>query len=255
MRRSLEGKTIFLTGASTGIGRATALRLADEGVSLVICARGAEALESVAEEIRRGGGEVETQVLDVGDLDAYARALRDTAERHGHLDVLINNAMYGNWGPIRDMALPEWRRTFLVNADAAFISVQEAFKLMGAGGAIINVSSLSAIRASAGLAAYSAAKAALIQFSACAAMEGAPHGIRVNTVIPGVIDTDSMRQSFGNDAGIERTVTNSIPLQRFGRPEEVAGAIAFLASDDASYITGTCLCVDGGKAAQLYSGT
>jgi NAD(P)-dependent dehydrogenase (short-subunit alcohol dehydrogenase family) len=257
MRKLFENKVVFLTGASTGIGRAAAKLFAAEGARLIICARGVQALENTADEIRAAGGAVKTLALDVGDLDAYRNALEQTAREYGRLDVLINNAMYGNWGGIADMSLEEWRQTFLVNSDAIFVSVRAALKLMATQGAgsIVNVSSLSAIRAAPGLAAYSAAKAALIQFSACAAMEGAYSNIRVNTVIPGVIDTDSMRQSFGNNADIEKTVTASIPLHRFGRPDEVAQAILFLASDNASYITGTCLSVDGGKSSQLYSGT
>src|SRR5689334_3524538 len=109
MDKLFQDKVVFLTGASAGIGRATAKLFAAEGARLIICARGARALESVAAEIRAVGGQVKTRALDVGDLDSYRRALEDTVHEYGRLDVLVNNAMYGNWGGIADMPLQEWR--------------------------------------------------------------------------------------------------------------------------------------------------
>jgi len=254
MAERLRGKVAFLTGASSGIGAATAQRFAAEGATVVLCARNADKLAQVAERIARAGGKTSTAICDVGDFDRYVEALDAAAQRHGRLDVLVNNAMYTGMGLLAEQSLAEWQRNFRINTDAVFVSMQAAFRLMPptGGGSIVNVSSIAGIRAASYMAAYSASKAAMIQLSAVAAIEGAPLGIRVNTIIPGGVDTEALRESYGGNEAWVRVSTAAIPAGRFGRPDELANAILFLASDEASYVTGTSLSVDGGKAVQAY---
>jgi meso-butanediol dehydrogenase / (S,S)-butanediol dehydrogenase / diacetyl reductase len=254
MAERLRGKVAFITGASSGIGAATAARFAAEGATVVVCARRADKLSSVIVAIERAGGRASAQACDIGDFDAYVRALDATAQRHGRLDVLVNNAMYTGMGLLADQPLADWQQNFRINADAVFVSMQAAFRLMpkNGGGSIVNISSICGIRAIAYTAAYSASKAAMIQLSAVAAIEGAPLGIRVNTVIPGGVDTEATRDSYGGNEAWARAAAAAVPAGRFGRPDELANAILFLASDESSYVTGACLSVDGGKAVQLH---
>ena len=251
--RDMEGKVALVTGASEGIGLASAKLLAARGATVAICARNRERLDSgLAELLAAGRGEA--HVLDVAKTDDYTALVEDIAARHGRLDMLVNNAMSNNYGAIADLPLERWRKDFAVNVDAAFIGTKAAMKVMAAqgGGAIVNVASTNGLLAAARMASYSASKAALIHFTAVAAMEGAPLGIRVNAVVPGMVMTrateDYMRYS-GETA--VRTV-DAIPMARAGRPEELAEAIVFMLSDAASYITGIALPVDGGKSVQLY---
>ncbi|MDH3336236.1 MAG: SDR family oxidoreductase [Gammaproteobacteria bacterium] len=251
--RRFEGKTVIVTGASYGIGRATAEGFAREGAHVVICARGRDKLEEAAVAIRADGGQVSTEVLDLADLEAFAKLINDTANQRG-LDVLVNNAAVTRHGPIATMSIDNWRKNFSVTADATFVGVREAMKIMigQRHGAIVNVSSTCGSRAAMGVAGYSAAKAALTQFTSCAAMEAAAYNVRINTVIPGSVDTPANRAAAQGDPEVIKALEAAIPMQRSGRPEELAAAILFLASDDASFITGAELPVDGGKLAQLY---
>ncbi len=246
----LKGKVAFVTGASSGIGRTTAKRFAAEGATVVLAARRKELLDELVGEIEAAGGKATALVLDVGDLDRYAEVLRETAKRFGHLDILVNNAMADSYEMIADSSLDNWRRNFLINADAVFVSTRECFRLMRetGGGAIVNIASICGTRALPLMAAYSASKAAMIQFTAVAGVEGAPQNIRVNCIVPGSVDTPANPA----ETDYAKASARAIPMLRAGRADELANAILFLASDEASYITGTCLAVDGGKAAQLY---
>jgi NAD(P)-dependent dehydrogenase (short-subunit alcohol dehydrogenase family) len=192
--------------------------------------------------------------LDVGDTEAFDRLIADTAQEHGRLDVLVNNAPSVIGGMIVDQSLEEWRSNFGVGVDSVFIGTKAAFRAMipKGRGAIVNVSSVSSLRAGLASGAYAAAKAALNQFSQCAAMEGAPHNVRVNVVAPGAIDTPGFSAATAKNNAVKKIITDSIPMQRAAKPEEVAEAICFLASGDASFITGVILPVDGGKTPQLY---
>lgn len=253
MPKDMAGRVALVTGASEGIGLATAKCLAARGATVAICARNAERLEQGLAELS-ALGPAEAHVLDVSDFDAFTALVEDIAARHGRLDMLANNAMSNNYGAIADLSLERWRKDFAVNVDAVFVGTKAAMKIMaaGGGGSIVNVASTNGLLAAARMSSYSASKAALIHFTACAAMEGAPINIRVNTVVPGMVMTrateDYMRYS-GETA--TRTV-DAIPMGRAGRPEELAEAIAFMLSDAASYITGVALPVDGGKSVQLY---
>ncbi|MBU6268611.1 MAG: SDR family oxidoreductase [Sphingomonadales bacterium] len=254
MTQDLSGKVALVTGGSDGIGRATAALLARRGARVIICGRRADVLESARAAIAGEGGTVEAVQLDVTDFDAFTALVEDVAARHGRLDMLVNNAMSTHYAPISRLKLDHWRKDFAVNAEAVFIGTKAAMKVMAAqgGGAIVNIASTTGIRAMANYSSYSASKAALIQFSAVAAMEGASQGIRVNVVVPGQVNTAATLDFASKAPEIAARTEGAIPMQRGGRPEELAEAIVFLLSDAASYITGVALPVDGGKAAQLY---
>ncbi len=254
MNKRFENKVAIITGSSYGIGRAAAERIAEEGAHVVICARGQERLDEAAGAIRDAGGKVTARAIDLGDLDAFSALINETAKEHGRLDVLVNNATLTRHGPIATMSVDNWRKNFVVTADATFVGTREAMKIMirQGHGAIVNVSSSCGSRSAMGVAGYSAAKAALTRFTSCAAMEAAAYNVRINTVVPGSVDTPASQAATQGNQEIIDTLEAAIPMKRSGRPEELAAAILFLASDDASFITGAELPVDGGKLAELY---
>ncbi|WP_298197032.1 SDR family NAD(P)-dependent oxidoreductase [Novosphingobium sp.] len=254
MSQEFAGKVALITGGSDGIGLATALLLARGGASVVICGRRQEMLDQARARIEAEGGRVEAIRLDVSDLDAYAAVVADVAARHGRLDMLVNNAMSVHYAPIGRLKLEHWRKDFAVNAEAVFVGTKAAMTVMAeqGGGSIVNIASTTGIRAMANYASYSASKAALIQFSAVAAMEGSRKGIRVNVVVPGQVDTAATLDFAAKAPEIAAQTADAIPMGRGGQPEELAEAIVFLLSDRASYITGIALPVDGGKSVQLY---
>lgn len=254
MNKPMDKKVVFITGASEGIGRATAIRLADEGATVVICARRPQPLAETEALIRSRGGAVEAFTLDVGDTEAYAQAIRSAAQRHGRLDGLVNNAMSGGFGSILDTTVEAWRKDFTVNAEAVFVGTREALRIMieQRSGSIVNIATLNALRAMSYMASYSASKAALVQFSAVAAMEAAPYNVRVNVIAPGQIMTPALEQFARMDPERAAKSTAAIPMARGGKPEELANAVLFLLSDESSFITGATLPVDGGKSVQLY---
>jgi NAD(P)-dependent dehydrogenase (short-subunit alcohol dehydrogenase family) len=254
MPDSLAGRSVFVTGASEGIGLAIASALAKQGAHVGMCARRAETLSAAAQQIAGAGGSVETITLDVVELDALTAALRRFAEARGRLDGLVNNAYIFSPGTIVDLSLQDWRRHFAINVDAPFATTREALRLMIAqgSGSIVNVASINAIRALAGSAAYSASKAALVQLGAVAAMEAAPSRVRVNTVIPGLVATPGTSRWSSGDPKFYDKASASIPMRRPGDPAEIAGAVLFLLSDAATYMTGQTIVVDGGKTSMLY---
>ena len=255
-----EGKVAIVTGGSMGIGRATALQLAREGAQVVACARRMPRLESLAEEIAAFGGRFKGVELDIGNIEAFAKLIEDTAAEYGRLDVLVNNAPTVIGGMIADQNIEDWRANFGVCVESVFIGVQAALKIMQpqGSGSIINISSVSSLRAGMAAGAYSAAKAAVNQFSMCAAMEAAPYGVRVNVVAPGAINTDMLQKAYAaiaeaSGSSVEEAAAGenaSIPLGRPAEPEEIAAAMAFLCSNDASFMTGAIIPVDGGALAK-----
>ena len=247
----MQGKVAFVTGGGTGIGAATAIRLAQEGATVVICGRRQAPLDEVVAQIKAAGGQAEAVQADVSDEAGFTAAIESAAQRHGQLDVLVNNAMAYSWGAIEATSTADWHSNFSTSVDGTFWGTRAAMKLMKArGGAIINVSSICGLLGTSHMAGYSAAKAAIINFSRAAAAEGALSGIRVNVVIPAVVETPGTAGMLADDATRQST-EKLIPMGRVGRPEELANAILFLASDEASYITGAALPVDGGRSAVL----
>lgn len=252
--KRFDGKVAIVTGGSMGIGRATALQLAREGAQVVACARRMPRLESLGEEIAAFGGKFEPVELDVGNLDEFAKLIQDTADKYGSLDVLVNNAPSVIGGMVLEQSLEDWRANFGVSVESVFIGVQAAMKVMQPqrSGSIINISSVSSLRAGLAAGAYSAAKAAVNQFTQCAAMEAGPYNVRVNVVAPGAVDTPGLNASVGKNEALKELMADSIPMKRIGTSEDMANAICFLASDEAAFITGVVLPVDGGKNPQLH---
>ncbi|WP_374527057.1 SDR family NAD(P)-dependent oxidoreductase [Novosphingobium sp.] len=254
MSQDLIGQVAIVTGGSDGIGFATAALLARRGAMVVICGRRQEMLDAAKAKIAADGGKIEAVQLDVTDFDAFTGLINDVAARHGRLDMLVNNAMSTHYAPINRLTLDHWRKDFAVNADAVFVGTKAAMAVMAkqGKGSIVNISSTTAIRAMPNYSSYSASKAALIQFTAVAAMEGATQGIRVNAVVPGQVNTAATLDFAEKAPELAAKTAGAIPMGRGGKPEELAEAIVFLLSDAASYITGVALPVDGGKSAQLY---
>lgn len=251
MADRMQGKVAFVTGGGSGIGAATAQRLAQEGATVVVFGRRREPLDAVVAGIVAAGGKAEAVVADVSDEAGFTAALEAAAQRHGRLDVLVNNAMAYTWGSIEEMSTADWHANFTTSVDGTFWGTRTAMRLMkGKGGAIVNVSSICGQLGTPWMAGYSAAKAAIDNFSRAAAAEGAPHGIRVNVVIPAVVETPATAGMLADEAS-RRNTEKLIPMGRVGQPEELANAILFLASDEASYITGASLPVDGGRSSVL----
>jgi NAD(P)-dependent dehydrogenase (short-subunit alcohol dehydrogenase family) len=254
MTQDLAGQVAIVTGGSDGIGLATAALLVRRGATVVICGRRQEQLDIASAHIEAEGGKVEAVQLDVTDFPAFEVLIADVAARHGRLDMLVNNAMSVHYAPISKLTLDHWRKDFAVNSEAVFIGTKAAMAVMAkqGKGSIVNISSTTGIRAMANYASYSASKAALIQFTAVAAMEGALQGIRVNAIVPGQVNTAATADFALKAPELAAKTAGAIPMGRGGKPEELAEAIVFMLSDAASYITGVALPVDGGKSAQLY---
>jgi len=246
---SFEGQTIIVTGGSEGIGFATARRLAAGGAHVALFARRPDVLEAAAEAIRAAGGSAETASLDVAETDKLVAAIRGVAARRGRLDGLVNNAFESVHGLITETSQADWRRSFEVNVEAPFIAIQTALPIMAARrrGSIVNIASLSGVRARPASAAYAASKAAIIHLSAIAAVEAAEAGVRVNTVIPGATNSASWKRAVAERPEINvQGAIQQIPLGRLAEPEDVAKAVCFLLSDEAEFITGAELRAEGG---------
>lgn len=252
--KRFDGKVVFIAGASSGIGRVTAKKFAEEGATVVFCARREELVQALAQEIQSAGGKAEGFKLDVSDIDAYVAAIEAAASRHGQLDVLVHNAMAGGRKSFEETSPDDWAHYLHLNANSCLFANLAAIRLMKprGRGAIVNIATIAGMRVVPGYAPYGASKATMIHLSKCLAEEHARAGIRVNVVSPGMIATETLHDAFDNDPAGEAAITNRIPVGRFGRPEELAAAVLFFASDDASYITGQVLLVDGGKGDQVF---
>jgi 3-oxoacyl-[acyl-carrier protein] reductase len=240
----LSGRVALVTGASRGIGKAIAVKLASRGAQVVAAARGENA-RATADEITASGGRAEAIALDVTAPGAAEAAIAATVGKHGRIDVLVNNAGITRDQLMLRMKRADWDAVLGTNLTAAFALTQAALKpmLKQRGGRIICISSVVGQSGNAGQANYAASKAGLIGFAKSVAQEVASRGITVNVVAPGLIDTDMTRAITGS---AHEEWAARIPLKRLGTPEDVAAAVCFLASDEASYITGQVLAVNGG---------
>ena len=251
----LENKVVIITGAGVGIGAATARRMAEEGASVVVAARRLNLLQEVVAEIEAAGGTAMACACDITDEVSVKQLVADTVAAYGKLDIVVNNAVLMVPGMLASHSSKAWRQNFMVSLDGAMFLMREAYPQLKANrGAVVNVSSVCGLLGSVGTAGYSAAKAGMIAMSRNAAIEWGKKGVRVNTVIPGVFLTPPT-QSLMPDQDSQAATARSLPLARIGDPTECANAILFLASDEASYITGAELVVDGGRTAELITGT
>jgi 3-oxoacyl-[acyl-carrier protein] reductase len=242
--KTLEGRVALVTGASRGIGRAIAIRLGRAGAFVVAGARGDHAADT-AVEIAGAGGTAEAVALEVTDTAAVEAAVARTLERHGRIDILVNNAGITRDQLLLRMKREDWDAVLATNLTAAFTCSQAVLRpmLKQRGGRIVNVTSVVGQSGNAGQANYAASKAGLIGFTKSLAREVASRGITVNAVAPGLIDTDMTRAI---SAQAQDGWASQIPLGRLGTGEDVAGAVCFLVSDEAAYITGQVLAVNGG---------
>ncbi|WLR50569.1 SDR family NAD(P)-dependent oxidoreductase [Bacillus tianshenii] len=242
----LDGKVAFITGASKGIGKATALVLARYGTTVLLNGRDEEALDRLAAEVNeQTDGVAKIFAYDVTDLNAVKETFRTIQKEYKRLDILVNNAGMLADGLLGMVRPEQLEQTMAVNTNAAVYHMQYAARLMmrNRSGSIINVSSIFGTNGESGQVVYSASKAALIGATKSAAKELASANVRVNAITPGFIETD-MTKSIPEDKFQERV--NSIKMKRIGQPEEVANTILFLASDLSSYVTGQVIGVDGG---------
>ena len=241
----IEQRVAVVTGASRGIGRAIALRLAEEGRHVVLVARTASALQAVQQEIEGAGGKADTRVCDISDAAAVDALIAEVAETFGRLDILVNNAGITRDGLMLRMSDDDFDEVLRVNLKSAFIACRAAARPMMRArfGRIINIGSVTGIMGNPGQANYAAAKAGLIGLTKTIAREFAAKGVTANVIAPGFIQTDmtdALPQMVRDEA------VKQIPVRRFGRPQEIAHAVSFLAHDDAAYVTGRVIVVDGG---------
>ncbi len=244
----LSGRVALVTGASRGIGRAIAQKLAQHGATVAVASRKLESCESVAAEIRAAGGTASAHACHIGDPSQISATLAGIDSRHGRIDILVNNAATNPYyGPSVDMDLGAWQKTVDVNIRGYFWASVEAARRMVARskGAIVNVASVNAFRPMDGQTCYSLTKAAIVNMTQGLAKEWARQGIRVNALVPGLVETRFAAAIHENEK-LRAAMEHQVPMGRIAQPEEMAGAVLYLVSDAASYTTGSCLTVDGG---------
>ena len=248
------GKVAIVTGAASGIGRATALLLARSGAHVVINDLFADGAAKVTDEIAGLGGTAESVAGDVTETGFIDRLFDGVTARHGHLDIVHNNVGFGGRGTIVDLTDEEWDKGIAGNLTATFRGTRAALRIMrdqGSGGAIVNTASMAGWAKTPGVTPYyGTAKAAVIHFTREAAIEGGAYGVRVNAVLPASVRTPAFEGYIGSDAAMEAYLSE-VPLRRLAEPDDVARLVAFLASDDAALITGVGVPIDGGWSALL----
>lgn len=240
-------KVAIITGAASGIGLATAERFGAEAARVVIADLNLEKANAAAEKVKRAGApEVWAATCDVSQEAQVAATVKGTMDRFGRLDVLVNNAGLMVFRPVQEHTEEDWLKILRVDLLGAFFFIKQAFLCMKPGGAIVNVSSIHAEETTPQVASYAAAKAALVSLTRSASIEGKPKGLRVNAILPGAVDTPMLWDNPNIKSGLE-----TINQTDVGNPEDVAATIAYLASDDAAFVQGTAVRVDGGRLARL----
>lgn len=250
--KQFAGKVVFITGATSGIGRACALKFATAGASVACVGRNESALQKITKEIQSVGGETLAMRADISINDEANDAVLRTVERFAGIDVLVNAAGHISSGTIENTTLQAWDDMLNVNVRAVFNLMQKALpSIVERRGNIVNISSVTGLRAFPGVLAYCVSKAALDQLTRCAALELASKNVRVNAVNPGVVVTEIHKRGGMSEEAYAAFLEHSKqthPLGRVGKPEEIAALVFFLASEQASWITGATYSIDGGRA-------
>jgi NAD(P)-dependent dehydrogenase (short-subunit alcohol dehydrogenase family) len=250
----VAGKAAIVTGAGTGIGRAIALALAREGAKVAVAGRRREKLGEVAQAIRQAGGEALVTVCDVSsEADSY-RAVKDAEEAFGHVNVLVNNAGALSVSTVESISVEEWDRLMATNLKGPFLMSRAVLPAMrqAGGGAIVNVGSVLGLVAMKDRAAYCASKGGVTMLTKAMALDHAQEKIRVNCICPAIVETDLIRELFSKSEEGRRardTRLATLPLGKFGKPDDIAELAVFLASEESSWMTGTAIPVDGGLTA------
>ncbi|MBV9469161.1 MAG: glucose 1-dehydrogenase [Abitibacteriaceae bacterium] len=240
-------KVVIVTGAASGIGLATAKRFGSEGAHVVIADLNPAKAEAAAQEVKAAGApDAWGSACDVSKEDQVIATVAGAMQKFGRLDVVVNNAGLMVFKPITDQTADDWNRILSVDLLGAFFFTKQAFLNMKPGGAIVNISSIHAEETSPLVASYAAAKAALVSLTRSSALEGKPKGLRINVILPGAIDTPMLWDNPNIKSGVEKINPADV-----GKPEDIAAAIAYLASDDAAFVQGAALRVDGGRLDQL----
>jgi len=243
--KPVDRRVALVTGASRGIGRGISMRLAREGRRVVLASRSQGPLDELKAEIEAAGGSAGVLVVDVGDPEALQRAVEKVAEIEGRLDILVNNAGITRDGLALRMSDADFDEVLRVNLKSAFVACRAAARTMMKGrfGRIVNIGSTSGVVGNAGQANYAAAKAGLIGLTKSFARELGGKGVTANVVAPGFIETD-MTSALPDE--VRQRVQEAMAVKRLGTPEDIAAAVAYVSSDDAGYLTGQVICVDGG---------
>jgi NAD(P)-dependent dehydrogenase (short-subunit alcohol dehydrogenase family) len=242
-----QDRVAVVTGASGGIGFAIAERLGREGARIVMADHSPDKAQArVGELIDAGVPDVWVSACDVSKESDVEATCQGAMDRWGRLDVVVNNAGLMTFTPIEDLTTETWREVLGVDLMGAFYFTKQAFRRMKPGGSIVNIASVHAVMTSPLAAPYAAAKAAMLSLTRTASIEGRPKGIRSNAILPGAIDTPMLWDNPNIKSGAEK-----IDPADVGKPDQIAAAVAFLASDDASFVTGAGLAVDGGRLAKL----
>jgi meso-butanediol dehydrogenase / (S,S)-butanediol dehydrogenase / diacetyl reductase len=247
----LKNKVALVSGSGSGIGEATAKRLASEGAAVVVVDLNEEGANRVAAEIRKAGGAAEALKANVGNPPEVEGMVKFALDKFGHLDILHNNAIRLYTGRIGEMTLENWRKAVDIGLTSYWYATRCALNVMvpRGGGAIVNTASVSGLAADYGLGAYNAIKAGVINLTRATAIEYARKGIRCNAVCPGSILTPPILKSRNASPELAAKMAEAIPMGRYGEPNEIANVVLFLASDEASYVNGACIVADGGLMA------